>query len=219
MDISPYTLLLVVHIAVGTLGTVGGVVAMLTRKGSLWHRRAGRVFAVSMLAIIGLALVMSVMRPNAFLFMVGLFSAYLVAVGWRAAVVRDGRPRRLDWTIAWSMAGAGLVMIGWGVAGMVTGASYPAPVLIVFGLIGGAFALGDLRLFRAGGARGVDRIARHLGHMTGGFIAALTAVLVVNGGALPDLVRWLAPTVLLTPVIVTWRVRLARDARPARATA
>ncbi|SMF51411.1 Predicted membrane protein [Tistlia consotensis] len=211
--LTPYGLLLACHVIGGTLALAAGLTAMVAVKGGLWHRRAGRIFAVAMLAIVADALVMAVLKPNAFLFLVGLFSLYLVAVGWRAARLRDGRPRRLDWALAAAMLSAASVMIAWGLLQLARGEAFPGPVLLVFGLIGGGQAVADLRLFRRGGPQGALRICRHLGHMTGGFVAALTAFTVVNAQFLPELARWLGPTLLLAPVIVWWRWRLRRPAQ------
>jgi hypothetical protein len=40
--------------------------------------------------------------------------------------------------------------------------------------------------------------------MIGAYIASITAFLVVNNTILPSLVAWLAPGVLLTPLIFYW---------------
>jgi hypothetical protein len=52
------------------------------------------------------------------------------------------------------------------------------------------------------------RIAAHLGRMLGGTIAAVTAFTVVNVRIEPAFVVWLAPTVVLTPVIAYWTARV-----------
>ena len=45
--------------------------------------------------------------------------------------------------------------------------------------------------------------------MTGAFIAALTAFLVVNANYLPEqspeILYWLLPTIVFTPLIIIWR--------------
>ena len=58
--------------------------------------------------------------------------------------------------------------------------------------------------FRKGKIQGKERILRHLTKILASFIAVVTAVLVVNGAklAIPDLVNWLAPSVLITPLII-----------------
>jgi hypothetical protein len=40
--------------------------------------------------------------------------------------------------------------------------------------------------------------------MIAGYIAALTAFLVVNNTYLPSIVAWLLPTVIFTPLIFYW---------------
>ena len=77
-------------------------------------------------------------------------------------------------------------------------------VLVVFAAVGGALAFSDLYILRRRTYRGTLRIAVHLGRMLGGTIAALTAFTVVNVRIEPAFVPWLAPTVLLTPLIVYW---------------
>jgi hypothetical protein len=85
-------------------------------------------------------------------------------------------------------------------------------ILIVFGVLGAVLAIGHGRLLRAGPVRGRERIGNHLQWMTAGFIAAVTAFAVVNFSAL-GLVAWFLPTVVLTPIIVVWRRRIAAGAR------
>jgi hypothetical protein len=44
----------------------------------------------------------------------------------------------------------------------------------------------------------------HIQRMIAGYIAALTAFLVVNNTYLPSIVAWLLPTVIFTPLIFYW---------------
>jgi tetratricopeptide (TPR) repeat protein len=52
---TPYSPLLWVHIAGGTVGLLSGFLALVLRKGSQRHRVVGRVFAVSMMCMAGAA--------------------------------------------------------------------------------------------------------------------------------------------------------------------
>jgi len=72
-------LILSLHIAAGftALGAAG--VALGTAKGADWHRRAGRIYVLAMLAVTLTTFVLVAMRPNLFLFVIGAFSFYLVA--------------------------------------------------------------------------------------------------------------------------------------------
>lgn len=206
--------LLFLHILAGVLALASAGLAVGAAKGGRLHRRAGGAYAAAM-AVVGLsALALAVARPNPFLFAVGVFSLFLVFTGWRAATLRDGRPRPLDRAVGAVMAAAGLAMLGWGGWGLATGAGAQLVILIVFGAIGLSMAAADLRAWRRGPIAGKARIARHLGRMLGGVIATVTAAGVVNLGHLPDLLVWLGPTVLLTPLIAWWTARVLRGAAP-----
>ena len=207
-------ILLVLHILAGVVALAAAGVAVGSAKGARLHRRSGTLYTLAMLGVALSALVLAVLRPNPFLFAVGVFSLYLVFTGWRAAVLRDGRPRPLDHAGGAAMALAGLGMLGWGVQGMLDAGGAQPVILVAFGSIGLTMALADWRDWARGAINGKARIARHLGRMLGGTIATITAAGVVNLGALPDLVVWLGPTVLITPVIFWWTARVMRGAVP-----
>jgi len=126
--------------------------------------------------------------------------------------VRDGKPRQLDHAGGAVMALSGLGMLGWGGQGVLAGGGAQPVILVVFGSIGLTLALSDWRDWARGPVAGKARIARHLGRMLGGTIATITAAGVVNLGFLPDLVVWLGPTALITPVIFWWTARVTRGA-------
>lgn len=205
-------ILLFTHILAGSAALAAAAFAVGSAKGGWLHRRAGSAYALAMLFVSVTALVLAVIHPNAFLFAVGVFSFYLVFTGWRAARVRDGRPRLADHCGGALMALAGLGMLGWGVLGMMTGAGARPVILLAFGSVGLTMALADWRDWQRGPITGKARIARHLGRMLGGTIATITAAGVVNLGHLPALVVWLGPTVLITPLIFWWTARVMRGA-------
>jgi len=200
--------LLFLHILAGIAALASAGLAVGSAKGGGPHRLAGRAYTLSM-AFVGLsALVMAVVNPNAFLFAIGIFSLYLVFTGWRSATVRDGRPRLVDHGGGAVMVFAGLAMFGRGVWGMMEGAGAEPVILLAFGSIGLFMVLIDWRDWARGPITGKSRIARHLGRMLGASIATITAVGVVNFGQMPELVVWLGPTALLTPVIFWWTARV-----------
>ena len=204
--------ILFLHILAGVVALAAAGIAVGSAKGGRLHRRSGNIYTLAMLFVGLSALVLAVVHPNAFLFAVGVFSLYLVFTGWRAAMVRDGRPRRLDHAGGAVMALAGLGMLGWGAQGIMAGSGAQPVILVAFGSIGLTMALADWRDWARGPVAGKARIARHLGRMLGGTIATITAAGVVNLGFLPDLVVWLGPTALITPVIFWWTARVTRGA-------
>lgn len=204
---------LILHILAGfaALGAAG--VALGSAKGRVLHRKSGTVYTVSMALVALSALALVAIRPNPFLLVIGVFSAWLVFTGWRAAVLSDGRPRALDHVAGAIMALTGLAMLGMGAAGLLRAPAAQPVVLLVFGSVGLTLALADWRDWRAAEAVTANRrIARHLTRMLAATSATITAAVVVNLTFLPALVSWLAPTALLTPLIFWWNARILRSA-------
>jgi uncharacterized membrane protein len=201
-------IILFLHIAAGVAALASAGLAVGSAKGGGIHRVSGKAYTLAMLFVGLSALVMAVVNPNAFLFAIGVFSLYLVFTGWRAATVRDGRPRLVDHAGAAAMTLVGLVMFGWGAQGLLEGGGAQPVILLVFGSIGLTMSFVDWRDWPRGPITGKSRIARHLGRMLGATIATITAAGVVNLDQLPELVVWLGPTAILTPVIFWWTARV-----------
>jgi hypothetical protein len=204
-----YSVLLSIHIAAGFTALSSAAVAVATPKGKRWHVYAGRAFVMGMAVVFLTALPMTVIKPNLFLLLIAIFSFYLAVSGWLRARNRSGIPVPAEWIVAVAMVLAAVAMGGRGIAMRAMGNSMGI-VLLVFGGIGGLLAVRDLMSLRAHRYRGNVRIAAHVGRMLAGTIAAVTAFTVVNVRIEPMFVVWLAPTVVLTPVIVYWNRRVRR---------
>lgn len=201
---------LALHVAAGCVALAAAAAAMAARKGGPLHRRAGGVYVAAMFGVTATTLLLVTIRPNVFLLTIGLFSAYLVFTGWRAGRLRDGAPRTVDRIATIAMLAVAAGMLGLGALRTTAAAGHQGPVLLVFGAIGLTLAAGDLRMRRRAAVADRRRIARHLTRMLAGTIATLTAAAVVNIDFLPALAVWLGPTVLMTPVISWWNVRVLR---------
>lgn len=206
------TAILIPHVFAGFLALGMAGAAMGTAKGGPWHRRAGNIYVLSMLAVTLTTFALVAIRPSLFLFVIAIFSFYLVFTGWRAALLRDGRPRWPDHLGGLAMAATGLLMMGLGLGGLAGAGGAQPVILLVFGSIGLTMALSDWRNWRAGPIAGKARIARHLTRMLAGTIATITAATVVNLTFLPALVTWLGPTALVTPLVFWWNARVLRGA-------
>lgn len=195
-----FDVMLWVHIMAGTLALVGGLVAIVTRKGARLHRRSGVVYVLCMIVVGVTALVMSMIRPNPFLFAVAIFSAAMALSGWLPARGDNLQLSKLV-GIASLVAAALLATVGmwWVVAGDMFGIT-----AIVFGLISARFGWQDVR--RTTERNRQERIIAHVSAMGGAFIATVSAISAVNLDMLPPLVRWLWPTVIGTPLIF-WGIR------------
>lgn len=201
---------LILHIVAGTTALLSGGAALGCTKGSAWHRRAGLAYVAAMLAVTLTTFVLVALRPNLFLFVIGVFSFYLVLTGWRAGAQRDGRPRWPDHLAGAAMALTGAAMLAIGAMRLFGPGGAEPVILLVFGSIGLTLALSDWRDWRRAPISGKARIARHLTRMLAGTTATITAAVVVNLSFLPPLVVWLGPTVLITPLIFWWNTRILR---------
>ncbi len=199
------------HIIAGGLGLLSGTVVMLMRKGDAAHRLLGLVFSVSMLLSALAGMLLSYFISNLFLFVVGVFTLYLVGTGHRYNYLRklnEGqRPALIDWLLLGGMALSGLVFVVFGAWLVARGQSFAA-VLLVFGVVGLLSVWEDWRIF--GGLIKEKNYWQimHLQRMVGGYIAAVTAFLVVNARhfpeAIPLFVYWLLPTVIFVPLMSAW---------------
>lgn len=205
--------MLALHIAAGSVALVASLAAASSKAFRVSHRVhviAGRAFAMSMLGIVLTALPLSLLGGSLLLLLVAILSGYLGFAGWREAVRKDGAGTWSDRAAAILMVLAGVAMAGWGGLALAKG-SLGGLVLLAFGAIGLALASSDLRRIGRPSDR-ADRIANHMIRMMGATISVLTAFLVVNVRFEPGWLVWIAPTALLTPLIVVW----ARSIRAGR---
>ena len=204
-------ILLAVHIAAGSVSLATAGVALVTAKGGRWHVLAGRIYAVGMTIVFVTAIPLAIFADSIFLFLIALFSFYLVFAGWRFARNRLRRAHPMDWIAVSAIGITGLAMWGYAVV-LALGSSSQWVTLVVFGGIALALALADAKFHRdqPGGQR---RVARHLTNMMAGTIATITAVTVVNVEMNPVWLPWILPTVVITPLIIWWNFRVLRRAR------
>ncbi|GAB3689240.1 DUF2306 domain-containing protein [Salinarchaeum chitinilyticum] len=195
-----------VHIAAGAVAVLAGVGALVTTKGGLRHRRAGRIFVWAMAVVVGTVFVLTLRDATSFriaLSLVAIFSGYLAFSGYR--VLARKRPvataQPLDWAVVGTVIVACLALGTWGVTLAADGQSFGI-VMVVFGGIGAAFGTLEIREFRSDGV-GEWRVA-HLQRMIAAFVATVSAVSAVNLTPLLGVVAWLWPTVVGTPLIYYW---------------
>ena len=211
-----YKILLVVHVLAGFTSLAAATVATFSKTLDLahrWHVISGTVFFWGMLVIFLTAVPMSIIRPNTFLFLIAMLSFYFALAGWRYATNRLGTPRPLDWTSAGTMLLAALAMLSYG-GFLISGGNLNGITMLVLGTAGGSLSIADLRTLRQGGAKGPERIAKHLSMMLAGAIATTTAFVVTNIPFTPGYIAWLAPTVLTTPIIFVWARQIRNGKMP-----
>ena len=213
---APYKILLIVHIIAGFAALTAAVVATITKTLDVahrWHVYSGTVFFWGMVVIFLTAIPLAIIRPNTFLFLIAILSFYFALAGWRYATHRRGSPRPLDWVSASVMALAAGIMIIFGVF-LLSRRNTNGITMMILGGIGAALSIADVRTLQHGGAKGPERIAQHLTMMLAGTIATITAFVVTNFTVQPAFILWLAPTVVITPIIIVWNRRIRAGKRP-----
>ncbi len=201
-----FKILLLLHIFGGGVGLLSGTINIIRKKGDKKHKLTGKFFLYGMLLSGVSALALSVMHPNYFLFIVGIFTLYMVSTGERYLFLKqllNGQsPIFLDWILAGSMLVFGIAFIVFGIKIYLQQEKFGL-VFLVFGYISLRFVYSDWQNYTGKAKHKNYWLLAHLQRMTGAYIASLTAFLVVNK-LLPRIIMWLLPTILLTPLIFIW---------------
>ena len=202
-----YTVILSIHIVSGSISLFFGTINMLLNKGGKTHRKVGRVF-VSCMMLTGIsALIMSQLKPNPFLFIIGVFTIYLIGTADRYSKPLKGKPHLIDWVYSLSMFVFADIFILWGIVSLFQG-NPMGSVMLIFGGVGLFGVYKDFINFRGKNSQKKHRLLTHIGRMVGAYTATITAVLVVNASVLPAKIPlflyWLLPTIILTPISFYW---------------
>ncbi len=204
---SIFNIFLTIHIIGGTLGLLAGTYIAIAKKGDKQHKLVGKIFAFSMLGAGFCSFVLATMHRNDFLFVVGIFTIYMVATGWRYLYLKDipngQKPLRIDWLIIGFMAVGALVFTYMGVRL----ALEKAPFCLVFAFFAYTsvdFVIKDVKTYRGHIKTKNYWLTAHLQRMMGAYIASLTAFAVVNAPERASIIPWLLPAAVLIPLIVKW---------------
>jgi predicted membrane protein DUF2306 len=174
---------LVLHVSGGTLALFAGIVAIVARKGGVWHRIAGTVFFVSMLVMAVFAAYLAVVIPGQIpnLF-AALFSIYLVGTALMTVRRKEATAGAFEiFTLVVSICVA--IPILFLAFQVTTGGALPfksaipikGPVLVALYTVTVVIliaALSDAKVVIQGGIAGAPRLARHLWRMCFGLMIA-----------------------------------------------
>ena len=78
-------ILIYIHAFFGGIGLLTGIGSIFVKKGGLLHKRMGKLFSIGMItsSLISLPICWMPQHQNIFLFLIGLFTIYLVIAGNR----------------------------------------------------------------------------------------------------------------------------------------
>ncbi|TDT38651.1 hypothetical protein CLV90_3621 [Maribacter spongiicola] len=196
-----------IHAFFGGVGLITGIASIVVKKGQLNHKRLGKWFSWSMIISSAISLVIARMpnHINTFLFLIGIFTIYMVLAGNRALTfktVKKTKANLTDKLVSGIMALSALLMIGFGITGLLNGYSQSI-LFLFFGIIGLFLPYGDYKLFRTTLENRKLWLINHLSRILGALIASVTAF-IVAGMHQDTLWAWMTPSVLGTIYIVYW---------------
>jgi uncharacterized membrane protein len=199
-----FKILQLIHIVGGSASLLLGIVVLSLKKGNQQHKLLGNVYFFAMLTSSVVAIPMSYLHPNYFLFIIAIFTIYMLVTGYRYLGKKSGEDISiLDWLLTLIILLFGFAFIGFG-AYNINKQNYFGVVFLVFGTVCFLFAKKDYQNFKGQSAIKNYWLTGHIQRMTGSYIASATAFLVVNNKILPGIIAWLLPTFIIVPLINKW---------------
>jgi uncharacterized membrane protein len=209
--------LVIFHICAGATGILVGSAALLLKKGSRRHRRAGTLFFIAMLSMCASAVYMATfVNPNVANVIVGTLTAYLVASAWLTVLRRDGRTGLIELALLAVALVDGIAAygVGWAAAHSAAAPDPAAPTAayFVFGSIALLGAALDARMLVRGGVSGHARIARHLWRMCVALLIAASSLFLGQQQVFPELIRASGllpvPSIAIAGLTLFWLCRV-----------
>ncbi len=174
---------MIIHIISGAVGLLTGILNITAKKGDSRHKIIGKIFTISMLTVGLSSLVLSTINPSLFMFMVGIFTVYMVGTGNRylhlKMLNKNQKPKIIDWTLTFIMLLSGILFIVIGTLNLLKSNLFGL-VFITFGFLGLIFTRHDFKNYNGKSHLLNYWLSEHLQRMIGAFIASVTAFLVVN---------------------------------------
>ncbi|WP_276484654.1 hypothetical protein [Paraflavitalea pollutisoli] len=209
------SILIYIHAFFGGIGLITGIISIAVKKGGVNHRRTGILFSYAMVisSLISLFIARMPRHENLFLFLIGIFTIYLVLAGNRALTLKSKSKTTAEWkdkAISGAMMIVSVIMLVVGTIGMVHSAGNSI-LYIFFGAFGAFMTAKDFQTFKIFTQQKNAWLISHLGRMVGALIASVTAFLVA-GLNIGTVIIWMAPTFIGTIYIIYWNRKLKAKA-------
>ena len=205
---------LYLHIGAGGIGILSGAAAFIPRKGSDLHRLLGKIFVISMMLMsaIGACVAPFLPTPERASVVAGVLTFYLVLTSWAAVRRKPDQVDHVDYGVLLTSLciTAAAVFLYWLASKSPNGKldGQPGAAFVLFIVIGGVAAVGDLRLILNHGVTGATRLARHLWRMTTALFIAANSLFLGQQKVFPKALHgsvWLMlPALLILALLVYW---------------
>ena len=201
------TILTYIHAFFGGVGLITGIGSIIVKKGQKLHRNLGKLFSFGMITSSLLSFLICLMpqHENLFLFLIGLFTIYLVISGNRALTFRLKSKIQADSTdksISGIMLFLSIIMIMIGIY-CVLNSLNNGILFAFFGSFGFYMTIKDFIFFKHFHGLKNNWIIKHIGKMVGALIASITAFIVAGLG-IGNLIAWITPSIIGTLYIIYW---------------
>lgn len=209
--------LIYIHAFFGGIGLISGLISIFVEKGGIVHRRSGTIFSYSMVisALLSLVVARIPNHENLFLFLIGVYTVYLVLAGNRALTLKDKMKMSADITdksISGIMLITSILMLGIGIMQIIR--QLPNGWLFVFfGAFGLFMTLKDFHTFKVFKEEKNAWLSSHLGRMVAALIASITAF-IVAGLSIQTFAAWISPTIIGIFYIMYWNRRIKNQLIP-----
>ncbi|MDH7444943.1 hypothetical protein [Aquimarina sp. 2201CG14-23] len=204
-----------IHAFFGGLGLITGMGSIMVKKGSKPHKKMGKLFSIGMItsSLISIPISWLPNHENIFLFLIGLFTVYLVISGNQILTFKSKsklQAKPVDKIISGSMLLISALMTLYGAYGISSG-NMGYMLFIFFGGFGLSLTIRDFVFYKNFTKTNNGWLSNHIGKMVGAFIASITAFIVAGLG-IGNLIAWIVPSVLGTIYIIYWRRKLKTKA-------
>ncbi len=202
-------IMIYMHAFFGGMGLITGIGSIIVKKGSSLHKKMGTLFSIGMITSSLISMPISWMpnHENLFLFLIGLFTIYLVLAGNRSLTFKT--KEKADWIdkmISGSMLLFSSIMVVIGIYGVLNNISFSI-LHLFFGGFGLLLTIKDFRFFKNSRKTKNAWLISHVGKMIGALIASITAFIIAGLG-IGNLIAWTLPTIIGTFYIVFWKNKL-----------
>ena len=191
--------ILIFHILSGFISLLVGTIVLIRKKGDVIHKKLGKVFTFAMVSTGLCAFYLSCTHPNLFLFIVGIFTIYLSISGYRMIHLKKAhlgqKPQIGDafLTILMLISSTTFFYIGFK---YVLSKQIFGIIYFLFGSVSMLLCYVDYKAHAGKVTDTLYGLKNHIGRMTGAYISAFTAFIVVNNTFLPNVLAWSLPGLL-----------------------
>ncbi|MCB9170097.1 MAG: hypothetical protein H6594_07085 [Flavobacteriales bacterium] len=216
MNDQVFSFVLALHALSGGIALVVAPLALVVRKGAIWHRIWGKTFFYAMAVVCVTAIATGLQRPNILMALVAVFSFHMAVSGYRALYQkrfhRGERPGGLDLLIQGLAGLVNATLFIWGFSHLLLGHRDGASIIFcAFGAVGLFMVFLQVRRFYNARQDRNEWLFAHMIGFLGCYVATVSAFSAVNLAMIrPTWLQWLWPAIIGLPLI-TMSVRYFRN--------